>query len=305
MYSAFITDNPSPILIERLNNYGIHTTSTPTITHDELKKHIHKYDVIVIRSTTKITAEIIEKATKLKVIGRAGVGTDNIDTHATKHSKIKIINTPTSSSRTTAEFAIGLLLSLARKIPSANQSVHNNQWNRSIFMGTEVFGKTLGIIGFGNIGSIVCEIATAIGLKVVAYDPYTPSDLIKQKGGTKINLEILLQSSDFITLHTILNNQTYKMINQEAFRKMKNTAQIINCSRGDIIDEDHLITALKTGQIAGAALDVFSVEPIINNSLFSIPGLILTPHLGASTKEAQKNIARDLADKIHETLNAF
>ncbi|HJN38266.1 MAG TPA: hydroxyacid dehydrogenase [Gammaproteobacteria bacterium] len=302
MYSALITDNPSPILVKKLNDYGIETTSYPTLTHHELKDCIHLYDALVIRSATKISEDVLINASKLKVIGRAGVGLDNINQQATNKLSITVINTPTASSRTTAEFNIGLLFSLARKIPQAHLSIHDNQWNRSQFTGCEIYGKTLGIIGFGNIGSIVCELASSLGLNVLAFDPFVSESIIQSKGGKKASFDTVIQSSDFISLHTTLNSKTEGMINRKIFKKMKNSAQIINGSRGKIMNEEDLIDALKTGEIQGAALDVFANEPHINKKLLNLPGIILTPHLGASSLEAQHNISLHLAQKVHDSL---
>ncbi|MFW6358165.1 MAG: phosphoglycerate dehydrogenase [Chroococcales cyanobacterium] len=270
---------------------------------EELVKIIPDYDALMIRSGTKVTKEIIEAGTQLKIIGRAGVGVDNVDVEAATRRGIVVVNSPEGNTIAAAEHALAMMLSLARMIPDANQSVKSHQWNRKQFIGTEVYKKTLGIVGLGKIGSHVAGAAKAMGMKLLAYDPFISVERADQIGCRLVELDVLFQESDFITLHLPKTPETTNLINAEALDKMKPTVHIINCSRGGIIDENALAEAVKANKIGGAALDVFAEEPLKESPLRDLgPKVILTPHLGASTAEAQVNVAIDVAEQIRDVL---
>ncbi len=271
---------------------------------EELVKIIPDYDALMIRSGTRVTQEIIEAGKQLKIIGRAGVGVDNVDVPAATRHGIVVVNSPEGNTIAAAEHALAMMLSLSRYIPDANQSVKNNQWDRKTFIGAEVYKKTLGIVGLGKIGSHVATVARAMGMRLLAYDPYISIERADQLGCRVVDMEMLLQQSDYITLHMPKTPETTHLINAEALAKMKPTARIINCARGGIIDEQALYEALKAGKIAGAALDVFESEPLVNESPLRSLGkeMVLTPHLGASTTEAQVNVAIDVAEQIRDVL---
>ncbi|MHB2026546.1 MAG: hydroxyacid dehydrogenase [Elusimicrobiota bacterium] len=250
----------------------------------------------IVRSETKITADWIAKAPHLRLIGRAGTGLDNIDAAAAAAGGIKVVNTPASNAIAACEHAFGLMLALARHIPQAHSDVRSGEWRKNRWMGTEVFGKTLGIIGLGRIGREMARRAAVFGMTVMAFDPNLKAEDAARVGAALTTLDALLEKSDFITLHAPALPQTKHIINREAFALMKSGARIINCSRGDLLDEDALIHALESGRLAGAALDVFSKEPLVNESpLRRMSNVILTPHLGASTQEAQKKAADGIA----------
>jgi len=270
---------------------------------EELVKIIPEYDALMIRSGTKVTKEIIEAGTKLKIIGRAGVGVDNVDVPAATRQGIVVVNSPQGNTIAAAEHAIAMMLSLSRHIPEANQSVKNKEWKRNEFIGAELYKKTLGVIGLGKIGSHVASVAKALGMKILAYDPFISKERADQIGCTLVELDILFSEADYITLHIPKTPETAHLINAEVLGKMKPTARIINCSRGGIIDEDALVEAIEKGQIAGAALDVFETEPLGESKLRDLGSkVILTPHLGASTEEAQVNVALDVAEQIRDVL---
>lgn len=269
---------------------------------EELVSIIGKYDVVVVRSGTKITKEVIEKGKNLKIIGRAGVGLDNIDVEAATSHGIIVMNAPEGNTVSAAEHTVALMMSLARNIPAANAHVKSGKWERKKFMGTELYGKTLGIIGLGRIGSRVVSIAKGLGMKVVGYDPFVEESILRDKGIVVMNFEGLLRQSDFISLHLPLTEQTYHMIGEKEFEIMKEGVRIINCARGGIVDEEALYKYLKKGKVKGAALDVFEKEPPENSPLLGLDNVILTPHLGASTEEAQENVAVQLANQIVEAL---
>jgi D-3-phosphoglycerate dehydrogenase len=269
----------------------------------ELIKIIPEYDALMIRSGTKVTKEIIEAADQLKIIGRAGVGVDNVDVPAATRKGIVVVNSPEGNTIAAAEHALAMMLSLSRHIPDANQSMKNKQWERKKFIGTEVYKKTLGVIGLGKIGSHVATAAKAMGMKILAYDPFISKERANRLGCTLVDLDILFSESDYITLHVPKTPETINLINAEALAKMKPTVRIVNCSRGGIIDEQALIEALETDKIAGAALDVFATEPLGESKLRDLDAkVILTPHLGASTAEAQTNVAIDVAEQIRDVL---
>ncbi|MBE9116156.1 phosphoglycerate dehydrogenase [Lusitaniella coriacea LEGE 07157] len=270
---------------------------------EELVKIIPEYDALMVRSGTRVTQEVIDAGTHLKIIGRAGVGVDNIDIPAATRRGIVVVNSPEGNTTAAAEHAIALMMALSRCIPDANHSVKENRWERKKFMGSEVYKKTLGVVGLGKIGSHVASVAKAMGMKLLAYDPFITAERAEQLGCRLVDLDFLFQEADYITLHIPRTPETTNLINAESIGKMKPTARIINCSRGGIIDEAALAVALEKGQIAGAALDVFETEPLGESPLRDLgANMILTPHLGASTEEAQVNVAVDVAEQIRDVL---
>ena len=270
---------------------------------EELVKIIPEYDALMLRSGTKVTQEIIEAGTKLKIIGRAGVGVDNIDVPAATRHGIVVVNSPEGNTIAAAEHALAMMLSLSRHIPDANQSLKNSEWNRKGFIGSEVYKKTFGVIGLGKIGSHVATVGRALGMKILAYDPFISKERADQLGCTLVELDLLFAEADYISMHVPKTPETTHLINAQALAKMKPTARIINCSRGGIVDEEALVEALKAGKIAGAALDVFETEPLGESKLRELGSkVILTPHLGASTAEAQVNVAIDVAEQIRDIL---
>ena len=273
-----------------------------SMTPSELKKKISKYDGLIVRSASKITAEILEPAHRLKVIGRAGIGLDNIHIEAASKKGVVVMNTPGANAITAAEHAISLLLALSRHIPQANASLKMGKWEKKKFMGVEIYNQTLGIIGLGNIGQVVADRAKGLKMRVIAYDPFISKEAMAKKGMEKVTLDKLLQQSDYITLHTPLNKDTKNLINKSAFQKMKKGVRIINCARGGIINEKDLYAAIKQGKVAGAALDVFEKEPPGDHPLLSLNEVIATPHLGASTRQAQAKVAEAIAKQIKDYL---
>ena len=270
---------------------------------EELLRIIPEYDALMIRSETRVTQEVIAAGKQLKIIGRAGVGVDNVDVPAATRQGIVVVNSPEGNTIAAAEHAIALMLSLSRSIPDANVSVKNRKWERKKFVGAEVYKKTLGIVGLGKIGSHVAAVAKAMGMKLLAFDPFISTERAEQIGCRLVDMDLLLRESDYITLHIPKTPETTHFINAEALAKMKPTARIINCARGGIIDEVALAEAVKSGKIAGAALDVFENEPLGESPLCDMgKDLILTPHLGASTAEAQVNVAIDVAEQIRDVL---
>jgi len=270
---------------------------------EELKKIIKEYDCLLVRSETKVTKDIIEAADNLKVIGRAGVGLDNVDLQAASKRGIIVMNTPGGNTMSTAEHAVSLMLSLSRNIPQADVSVKKGEWERKKFMGAEVYGKTLGIIGLGRIGTEVAKRAIAFGMKVIAYDPFLSLDKAKELGIESGELNIIFEKADYITVHSPLTEETKHIINKKAVEKMKRGVRIINCARGGIIDEAAVLEGINSGKIAGAAFDVYEKEPPLkDNPLFKCDKVVLTPHLGASTEEAQINVAVEIADSARDAL---
>jgi D-3-phosphoglycerate dehydrogenase / 2-oxoglutarate reductase len=299
---VLISDQMDPkaaqIFAERGCDVDVITGKTP----EELGEILGQYDGLAIRSTTKLTKELIAKATNLKVVGRAGIGVDNIDIPAASAAGIVIMNTPFGNSITTAEHAIALMFALARQLPEADASTQAGKWEKNRFMGVEVTGKTLGLIGAGNIGSIVASRALGLKMKVVAFDPFLTPERAVEMGVEKVDLDGLLAKADFITLHTPLTDQTRGILSAENLAKTKKGVRIINCARGGLIDEVALKAALDSGQVGGAALDVFAVEPAKESPLFGTPNFISTPHLGASTDEAQVNVAIQVAEQLSDYL---
>src|SRR5689334_4260948 len=282
---------------------GIEVDERPGLTPDELAGIIGGYDGVAVRSSTRINAAAMDAALpRLKVIGRAGIGVDTIDVPAASARGIVVMNTPFGNSITTAEHAIAMLFALARELPSADTSTQAGKWEKNRFMGVELTNKTLGLIGAGNIGSIVADRAQGLKMKVVAYDPFLSPERAVELGVEKVELDELLARADFITLHTPLTDQTRNILSRENLAKTKPGVRIINCARGGLIDELALKEGLESGHIAGAALDVFVEEPAKANPLFGTPGLVATPHLGASTTEAQVNVAIQVAEQMAEFL---
>ena len=301
--SVLICDQVNPVLNEILEKNGLQITYEPEITPDQILEKIENFEVIVVRSRTKITKDMIEKANKCKIIARVGVGLDNIDQVAAKEKSIRVINAVEGAMNAVAELVIGLMLSLAREIPRADREVRNGNWIKKELMGTELRGKYLGIVGLGNIGKRLGRLAKALNMNIIGYD-VVPIDeeFSKEVGLMKADLGTLLASSDYVSLHVPLLDSTKHLINSEKMDTMKNTARIINTSRGGVIDEDALYEYLKNGKLGGAALDVFEVEPATSNNLARLPNFISTPHMGAQTKEAQSLAANVIAEKIIQIL---
>ncbi len=299
---VLISDQMDPKAEQIFRTRGCDVDVITGKTPEELGEIIGNYDGLAIRSTTKLTKELIEKATRLKVVGRAGIGVDNIDIPAASVKGIVVMNTPFGNSITTAEHAIALMFALARQLPEADASTQAGKWEKNRFMGVEVTGKTLGLIGAGNIGSIVASRALGLKMKVVAFDPFLTPERAVEMGVEKADLETLLAKADFITLHTPLTDQTRNILSAENIARCKKGVRIINCARGGLIDEDALKAALDSGHVAGAALDVFVKEPAKESPLFGTPNFISTPHLGASTDEAQVNVAIQVAEQLSDYL---
>lgn len=304
MPKVLISDALSPAAIQIFKDRGIEVDFQPALGKDKekLASAVGNYDGLAIRSATKVTAKIVEQAKNLKVIGRAGIGVDNVDIPAATARGIIVMNTPFGNSITTAEHAISLMLALARQIPEADASTRAGKWEKNKFMGVEIFGKTLGVIGCGNIGSIVADRALGLKMKVIAYDPFLSADRANDLGVEKVELDDLFKRADFITLHTPLTDKTRNVVNADAIKAMKKGVRIINCARGGLVDEAALYEALKNGHVAGAAFDVFVTEPATENPLFGLPNVVCTPHLGASTSEAQENVALQIAEQMSDYL---
>src|ERR1700688_2344265 len=301
---VLISDALSPAAVQIFKDRGVEVEFQPNLgkDKDKLAETIDGFDGLAIRSATKVTAKMLEKAKSLKVIGRAGIGVDNVDIPAATARGIIVMNTPFGNSITTAEHAISLMLALARQIPEADTSTRAGKWEKNRFMGVEIYSKTLGIIGCGNIGAIVADRAIGLKMKVVAYDPFLSEEHARDLGVEKVELDALFKRADFITLHTPLTEKTKNIIDAAAIKKMKKGVRIINCARGGLVDEAALAEALKSGQVAGAAFDVFVEEPATNNPLFSLPNVVCTPHLGAATSEAQENVALQVAEQMSDYL---
>jgi D-3-phosphoglycerate dehydrogenase / 2-oxoglutarate reductase len=299
-----ISDALSPAAVQIFKDRGLEVTFEPDLgkDKDKLAAMIKDYDGLAIRSATKATAKLIESASNLKVIGRAGIGVDNVDIPAATAKGIIVMNTPFGNSITTAEHAIALMFALARQLPAADVSTQAGKWEKNRFMGVELEAKTLGLIGAGNIGSIVARKAIGIGMKVIAYDPYLSSERAVALGVEKVELDALLARADFITLHVPMTEQTKNILSREALSKTKKGVRIINCARGGLVDEQAVADLIKAKHIAGAAFDVFAVEPAETNPLFGLENVICTPHLGASTNEAQENVALQVAEQMSDYL---
>ena len=298
LISDKMSNKVEDVLKSKLIEYDIKTGLEP----DELKSIIDGYDGILIRSATKLTADILENCSNLKVIGRAGVGVDNVDLDVATKNKILVMNTPLGNLEATAELTVGLMFSLYRHIHNANASTHEGKWEKAKFMGTELKGKTLGIVGFGNIGQRVAEICKVIGMQILTNSNSASDEVLNSFDAKKVSTEELLSSSDVLSLHTKLNDQTKNMLNKETISTMKSSSVIINCARGGLINESDLKDALNNDVIAGAAIDVYETEPATENVMFGAKNLLLTPHLGASSKEAQSNVAIDVANQVADFL---
>ena len=301
---VLVSDKLSETAVQIFRDRGIEVDFDPSIgkDKDKLLSVIDQYDGLAIRSATKATDKIINAASNLKVIGRAGIGVDNIDRAAASKKGVIVMNTPFGNMITTAEHAIAMMFAVARQIPEASASTHAGKWEKSKFMGVELTGKTLGVIGAGNIGGIVCERALGLKMKVVAYDPFLSQERAEKLGVQKVDLDELLARADFITLHVPKTEQTSNILNAEAIAKMKPGVRVINCARGGLVDEVALAEALKSGHVAGAAFDVFEVEPATDSPLFKLPNVVCTPHLGAATTEAQENVAVQVAEQMSDYL---
>ena len=302
MPKVLISDPMDPKAAEIFRAHGVEVDEKPGLSKEELKAIIGDYDGLAIRSATKVTADLLEAAAKLKVVGRAGIGVDNVDIPAASAKGVVVMNTPFGNSITTAEHAIALMFALARQLPEADASTQAGKWEKNRFMGVELTNKTLGLIGAGNIGSIVAERALGLRMKVIAYDPFLTPERAVDLGVEKVALDELLARADFITLHTPLTDQTRNILSRENLAKTKRGVRIVNCARGGLIDEAALKEALDSRQVAGAALDVFVDEPAKQSPLFGAPGFIATPHLGASTTEAQVNVAIQVAEQMSDYL---
>jgi D-3-phosphoglycerate dehydrogenase len=302
MPKVLIADKLSPRAVEIFAKRGVETDVRVGLSKEELAEIIGRYDGIAVRSATKVTKQLLERARNLKVIGRAGIGVDNIDVAAATQRGIVVMNTPYGNSITTAEHAIALMFALARQIPAADRSTQAGKWEKNRFMGVELTGKTLGVIGCGNIGSIVAERGIGLKMKVIAYDPFLSPERAVELGVEKVDLDQLFQRADFITLHTPLTDSTRNMIDAAALAKMKKGVRIINCARGGLIVEEDLKAALDSGHVAGAALDVFVEEPPKNCPLLGREDVVATPHLGAATTEAQENVAIQIAEQMSDFL---
>ncbi|HVU19838.1 MAG TPA: phosphoglycerate dehydrogenase [Rhizomicrobium sp.] len=302
MPKVLIADKLSPAAVAIFKERGVDADVKTGLSKEELLKIVDQYDGIAIRSATKITADVIKAAKNLKVVGRAGIGVDNVDIPAATAAGVIVMNTPHGNSITTAEHAIALMMALARELPAANASTQAGKWEKNRFMGVELTGKVLGLVGAGNIGSIVADRAKGLRMRVIAFDPYLSPERAQTLGIEKVELNDLLARADFITLHTPLTNDTRNIISADAINKMKKGVRIVNCARGGLIDEKALKAALDSGHVAGAALDVFEEEPATTNILFGNDKIVATPHLGASTTEAQENVALQVAEQISDYL---
>jgi D-3-phosphoglycerate dehydrogenase / 2-oxoglutarate reductase len=301
---VLISDALSPAAVQIFKDRGIEVDFQPNLGKDKekLAEVIGGFDGLAVRSATKVTSKILERGKKLKVIGRAGIGVDNVDIPAATAKGIIVMNTPFGNSITTAEHAITLMLSLARQIPQADASTQAGKWEKNRFMGVEITGKTLGIIGCGNIGAIVADRALGLRMKVIAYDPFLSPERAVDLGVEKVDLDEMLQRADFITLHAPLTEKTKNILDAKALAKARKGVRIINCARGGLVDETALAAALNSGHVAGAAFDVFTTEPATENPLFGHPNVICTPHLGAATNEAQENVALQIAEQMSDYL---
>src|SRR5215467_5402328 len=302
MPKVLIADKLSPAAVAIFQERGVEADVKTGLSKEELIKIVDQYDGIAIRSATKITADVIKAAKRLKVVGRAGIGVDNVDIPAATAAGVIVMNTPFGNSITTAEHAIALMMALARELPAANASTQAGRWEKNRFMGVELTAKTLGLIGAGNIGSIVADRAKGLKMRVIAYDPYLSPERAAKLGVEKVDLDDLFARADFITLHTPLTNETKNIVSAEAIAKMKKGSRIINCARGGLVDEAAVKAALDSCQLAGAAFDVFMEEPAKSNALFGNERVVSTPHLGASTTEAQENVALQVAEQISDYL---
>src|SRR6201985_3104904 len=302
MPKVLIADKLSSAAVAIFKERGVEADVITDLKKDDLIKIVGEYDGIAVRSATKITADVIKAAKNLKVVGRAGIGVDNVDIPSATAAGVTVINTPHGNSITTAEHAIALMMALARELPAANASTQAGKWEKNRFLGVELTGKVLGLIGAGNIGSIVADRAKGLRMHVIAFDPYLSPERATSLGIEKVELNDLLARADFVTLHVPMTPETKNILSADAINKMKKGVRIINCARGGLIDEAALKAALDSGHVAGAALDVFAEEPATTNVLFGNDKIVATPHLGASTTEAQENVALQVAEQISDYL---
>ena len=304
MPKVLVSDKLSEESVKIFEDKNIEVDYLPDIGKDKekLAEIIKSYDGLAIRSATKVTEKVLNNAKNLRVIGRAGIGVDNVDIETATTNGVIVMNTPFGNSVTTAEHAITMMMSLAREIPQADRSTKSSLWEKSKFMGVEITGKTLGVIGCGNIGAVVIDRAKGLQMKVIGYDPYLTEEKAESMWIEKVELNELFERSDFITIHTPLTEQTKNIINAHSIKQMKPSVRIINCARGGLIDEAALLNALNEGRIAGAAIDVYHEEPARNNPLFDSEKIICTPHLGASTAEAQEKVAIQIAEQMSDFL---
>ena len=304
--SVLICDEVDPILGKILKENGLRISYEPNITAEQILEKISEYEIVIVRSRTTITGEMIRKAEKCKIIARVGVGLDNIDNDAAKSRNIRVINAVEGAMNAVAELVLGLMLSLARQTARGDRAIRNGQWLKKELKGTELKGKYLGIIGLGNIGKRLGRLARALNMNIIGYDVIPiDEEFSREVGLMKADLDTLLQSSDYISIHVPLLDSTFHMIDSQKLSVMKKTAKIINTSRGGVIDEDALYDALKNGMLGGAALDVFEKEPALENKLADLDNVILTPHIGAQTKEAQSLAANVTAEKIVQILRGI
>ena len=299
---VLIADKLSPAAVAIFKERGVEADVKTGLTKDQLLEIIDQYDGLAVRSATKADRDVIARAKSMKVIGRAGIGVDNVDIPAATAAGIVVMNTPFGNSITTAEHAIAMMFALARQLPQADVSTQAGRWEKNRFMGVELYSKTLGLIGAGNIGSIVADRALGLKMKVIAYDPFLSPERAVEMGVEKVELDDLLVRADFITLHTPLTDKTRNILSTEALAKAKKGVMIINCARGGLVDEQALRAGLESGHVGGAAFDVFVTEPAKENPLFGAPNFIATPHLGASTNEAQENVALQVAEQMSDYL---
>ena len=299
---VLIADDLSPAAVAIFKDRGVAADVKIGLSKEELERIIPDYDGLAVRSATKVTEKILGAAGNLKVVGRAGIGVDNIDVKAATAKGVIVMNTPFGNSITTAEHALSMMMALARQIPAADRSTQAGKWEKSKFLGVELFNKTLGVFGCGNIGSIVADRAIGLKMKVIAFDPFLSAERALALGVEKVEFEDLLRRADFITLHTPLTDKTRNVLNAETIARMKAGVRLINCARGGLVDERALAEAIKSGHVAGAAFDVFEVEPAKESALFGLPNVICTPHLGAATSEAQENVALQVAEQMSDYL---
>jgi D-3-phosphoglycerate dehydrogenase len=299
---VLIADALSDAAIRIFRERGVEADLRPGLAKPELTAIIGDYNGLAVRSATRVTADVIARAKNLRVIGRAGIGVDNIDVAAATAAGIIVMNTPSGNAITAAEHTIAMMFALARDIPAANASTHAGKWEKNRFLGVELYGKVLGLVGCGNIGAIVADRAKGLKMRVLAYDPYLSAERASSLGIEKVELDDLLSRADFVSLHTPLTNETRNIVNAGAIARMKKGARLINCARGGLVDERAVKAALDSGHLAGAALDVFEQEPATSNLLFGNDRVVATPHLGAATVEAQENVALQVAEQISDYL---
>jgi D-3-phosphoglycerate dehydrogenase len=301
---VLISDNLSPVGVGILKKAGFEVDARSKTTPEEIEKIIGSYEALIIRSATKVTKELLDKATKLKVVGRAGSGLDNVDISAATKKGVVVMNTPGGNTVTTAEHTIGMLFACARMIPQSYASLKAGKWEKKRFEGVELYDKTLGVVGLGAIGGVVANRAVGLGMKVLAYDPFISTEKAKSLGIELVDLPMIYKRADFITVHTPKTKETANLINKDTIARMKDGVRIINCARGGIVNEQDLYEALKSGKVASAAFDVFEKEPPENHPLLTLDNFIATPHLGASTREAQENVAVAIAEQVVDYLIA-